>query len=77
MPRELVGHVATLDPGQFVALAKMHPDAIARSVRGLQGMDDEKARNFGEAIGNLPTEALPLLSQALPAEARKFLGLAS
>jgi hypothetical protein len=77
MPQELVGHVAHLDPGQFVALAKMHPDAIARSVRGLQGMDDDKARMFGEAIGNLPPEALPLLSQALPAEARKFLGLVS
>jgi hypothetical protein len=77
MPHELVGHVATLDPGQFVALAKMHPDAIAQSVRGLQGMDEEKAKMFGEAIGNLPPEALPLLSKALPAEARKFLGLAS
>ncbi len=73
MPRELVGHVANLDPGQFIALARMHPGAIAQSVRALPGMDDEKARMFGEAFGNLPPQAIGLLSTALPAEARKMI----
>jgi len=69
--------VAALDPAQFLALARMHPDAIAKSVRGLQGMDDESAKMFGEAIGALPADAIPLLSRALPAEAKKVLGLTS
>lgn len=75
MPRELVGHLAELDPTQFVALARMHPEAIVQSVRGLPGMDEEKARMFGEAMGALPPEALPLLSRALPAEAKRVVGV--
>jgi hypothetical protein len=77
MPPELVGHVAALDAGQFSALAGMHPEAIAHSVRGLPGMDDAKAKDFGEAMGHLPPAALGFLSRAIPEEARKFLGLAS
>ena len=75
VPPELIGHVADLDPAQFTALAKMHPDAIAQSVRGLPGMDDAKASKFGEAIGALPPAAMSFLAEHLPAEARKFLGM--
>src|SRR5262249_36001423 len=77
VPREILGHVADLSPPQFVALARMEPDAIAHSVRGLPGMDDEKARMFGEAIGHLPPDALPMLSMTFPTEARRFLGKSS
>jgi hypothetical protein len=77
VPRELVGHVAGLDPSQFAALARMPKDAIAKLVRDLPGMDDQNAKDFGDAIEALPPDALPLLSQMIPAEARQFLGARS
>jgi hypothetical protein len=72
IPRELVGHVAGLDPGQLHALTRMHPVLIAQAVRGLVGMDDDKAMAFGKALGNLPPSAVPLLALALPEEAKKY-----
>jgi hypothetical protein len=76
IPRELVGHVAELDPGQLEALTRMPPLVIARSVRGLAGMDDDKATAFGEVIGNLSPSALHVLAVALPGEAKKYRGAA-
>jgi hypothetical protein len=74
IPRELIGHVAGLDPGQLQALTRMHPQVIAQSVRGLAGMDDAKATAFGEAIGNMQPSAVPVLALALLAEAAASVG---
>jgi hypothetical protein len=70
IPRELIGHVAGLDPGQLRALTRMPPQMIAQSVRGLAGMDEVKAAAFANSIGNLQPSAVPGLALALLTEAK-------